>query len=584
MTGAGALCRLARERGLITPWNGVPALGALLVAGPDAAAHLQSQLTSDVTALAPGESQPSARLNRAGALMVDFTLARLPERGQPFAAFLVIVDRGLATMLADDLREHVVTGDVLIDDVSADFDGWLLQGPQAPAAAAAIERPSASGTPGAPAETWSIELPLTGDPGCLLLQPRGAKPALGPVVEAAAAIHGLTPWPIDAHGEKAWRWLCLEAGRLRAGVDYLPGRRALAQTGLEQAVVSLTKGCYLGQEVVARVRTYGSVPEAARAILFEATANEAAPAVDRPGVPVHAEDGRTIGTWASAGWSTLWQAPVAIAFLDRAHRTPGTQLNLRLADGSVAPAQVRLSPLHAAAGGGNERARQLHERAVHRFSRGDDNGAIELLQQALRSDPSLAEAGEALGVILGRGGRFHEAIDIFKQLEELAPDEPMVHTNLSLFYMKLGDRQEAERQRELATLKRFAGIDDRRESEERAAAETAARRGDAARKLAMFMEVLDLDGDDPLALMGAGNALTTLDRHAEGEPLLARARAAQPDNSALYLAHGRVQELLGRGAEAADTYRTGIVVASRKGDLQPLREMEHRLLMLTAAV
>jgi len=150
--------------------------------------------------------------------------------------------------------------------------------------------------------------------------------------------------------------------------------------------------------------------------------------------------------------------------------------------------------------------------------------------------------------------------------------------------MKLGDRQEAERQRELATLKRFAGIDDRRESEERTAAEAGARRGDAARKLAMFREVLDLDGDDPLALMGAGNALTTLDRHAEAEPLLARARSAQPDNSALYLAHGRVQELLGHGAEAGDTYRAGIVVASRKGDLQPLREMEHRLLMLTAAV
>ena len=578
MSDAGALCRLAHARGLITPWNGVPSLAALSVAGPAAGAHLQAQLTNDVLALAPGQSQPSARLNRAGALVADFTLARLPERGQPFATFLIIIDRAMADALADDLRRHVVTEDVLIDDVSADFEGWLVLGPQAPAAAEAV-----LASPGAPAETWSTDLPLTGDPGCLLLQRRGAKPTLGPVLAAAAASHGLVSWPIDAHGEQAWRWLCLEAGRLRAGVDYLPGRRALAQTGLEQAVVSLTKGCYLGQEVVARVRTYGSVPEAARALLFETTANEAGPAVDAPGVPVHTEDGTSIGTWASAGWSTLWQAPVAIAFLDRAHRTPGTKLNLRLADGTIAPAQVRLSPLHAAAGG-SERARQLHERAVHRFSRGDDNGAIDLLQQALRCDPSLAEAGEALGVILGRGGRFHEAIDIFKQLEELAPDEPMVHTNLSLFYMKLGDRPEAERQRELATLKRFAGIDDRRDAEERAAAEAIARRSDAARKLAMFREVLDLDPDDPLALMGAGNALTTLDRHDDAEPLLARARVAQPDNSALYLGHGRVQELLGRGAEAADTYRAGITVASRKGDLQPLREMEHRLLMLTAAV
>jgi folate-binding protein YgfZ len=577
MSDAGPLCRLAREHGLFAPWDGAPSLAALLVAGPDAADHLQAQLTSDVLALLPGQSQPAARLNRAGALVTDFTLARLPERGQPFATFLIIIDRTMAAALADDLRQHVVTEDVLIDDVSDDFEGWLLLGPQAPAALAAVTAGST-----APAESWPTALPLTGDPGFLLLQRRGARPALGPAVAAAAATHGLIPWPEEAHGEQAWRWLCLEAGRLRPGVDYLPGRRALAQTGLEQAVVSLTKGCYLGQEVVARMRTYGSVPEAVRALLFETTVDETAPAVDGPGVPVRTEDGHSIGTFASAGWSTLWQAPVALAFLDRAHRTPGTKLNVRLADGSLAPAQVRLSPLHAAAGG-SERARQLHERAVHRFSRGEDDAAIELLQQALHADPALNDAAEALGVILGRSGRYHEAIDIFKQLEELAPAEPMVHTNLSLFYMKLGDRAEAERQRELATLKRFANLDDRKVAEERAAAEAIARRADAGRKLTMFREVLELDPGDPLALMGAGNALTLLERHAEAEPLLARARAAQPDNSPLYLAHGRVLELLGRAADAAEAYQAGVTVASRKGDLQPLREMEHRLLMLTAA-
>jgi tetratricopeptide (TPR) repeat protein len=159
----------------------------------------------------------------------------------------------------------------------------------------------------------------------------------------------------------------------------------------------------------------------------------------------------------------------------------------------------------------------------------------------------------------------------------------MVHTNLSLFYMKLGDRAEAERQRELATLKRFANLDDGKAAEERSAAEAGARRAEADRKLTMFREVLELDPDDPLALMGAGNALTLLERHAEAEPLLARARTAQPENSPLYLAHGRVLELLGRASDAAKTYQAGVTVASRKGDLQPLREMEHRLLMLTAA-
>ena len=51
-----------------------------------------------------------------------------------------------------------------------------------------------------------------------------------------------------------------------------------------------------------------------------------------------------------------------------------------------------------------------------------------------------------IGVMLGKTGRFHEAIDFFRRLEEVAPDEPMVNTNLSVFYMKIGDKQTAEDQ------------------------------------------------------------------------------------------------------------------------------------------
>ncbi len=574
MSRAGDLCRHAREHGLFTPWDGAPSLAAVAVTGPDAGDHLQAQLTSDVLALTPGDAQPSARLNRTGALVVDVVVTRLPERGQPFPSYLLIVARAQAAALVNDLRAHVVAEDVLVDDLTAELDGWFVGGPAAPAVMAAV--------PAFASQAWVIDLPLTGDAGFLVLQPRGTATASGPAVVGAALAHDILDWPAaDPAAATAWQWLRVEAGRLLPGVDYLPGSRALAQTGLEQQVVSLTKGCYLGQEVVARVRTYGSVPEAVRVLVFTAGA-EAAPAVDAPGTPIHDGEGHTLGTWASAGWSTLWRAPVALAYLDRAHRTPGAMLSVRLADGALAPAQVRLSPLHAAVGA-TDRAHHLHERAIHRFGLGDDQGAIELLQQALRADPSLGEAAEALGVILGRHGRYHEAIDIFRQLEELAPTEPLIHTNLSLFYMKLGDKAEAERQREQATLKRFANLDDDRNAAERAAADAAARRADADRKLGMFREVLDLDPLDGLALLGAGNALATLERPAEAEPLFARARAAQPTNSAVYLAHGRMLELLGRMEEAAAAYRAGVAVAARKGDLQPLREMEHRLLMLTAA-
>ncbi len=85
---------------------------------------------------------------------------------------------------------------------------------------------------------------------------------------------------------------------------------------------------------------------------------------------------------------------------------------------------------------------------IRMFASGDEPlKAQALLEEALRLDPSFADGYEALGVLLGRTGKFAEAIDIFKRLEEVAPNEPMVHTNLSLFYMKLGDKTAAEEEK-----------------------------------------------------------------------------------------------------------------------------------------
>jgi tetratricopeptide (TPR) repeat protein len=96
----------------------------------------------------------------------------------------------------------------------------------------------------------------------------------------------------------------------------------------------------------------------------------------------------------------------------------------------------------------------------------------------------------------------------------------------------------------------------------------------------MFGRVLEVDAADPIALFGLGNALAALERWAEAEDAYARAIAAQRTNAALYLARGRVLERLSRGAEAVAVYRAGMEVASRRGDLAPLREMQTRVLLV----
>ncbi|MBE0565937.1 MAG: tetratricopeptide repeat protein [Krumholzibacteria bacterium] len=562
------LCRRARTSALAWDWNGAPALGALLVAGRDAGAFLQAQLTSDVAALAPGAGQLSARLDRKGALVAWFSLHRLPEQGQPFATYLALLPGAEISGLLADLERFVIGEDVLLEDVTGDFAGAVVQGPGAAAAIAGLDEFGVR----AEAAGWTIARSFTGDPGYLRLVPRGT-PLAVPVPLIGSDPH-------EAAGT-AWHWLRVEAGWPLVGTDLAPGGRVLPQTGLEDRTVSTTKGCYLGQEVVARIRTYGSVPEALRGLVFAELPGDALPAFPVPGHALGDAEGRKLGTWASSALSVVWQRPVALAYVDRARRTPGTMLTVTLADGTTTPAEVVLLPLHDSTDAA-ERARRLHERAVHLFSRGEDGRAVALLEEAIALDPAFAEAYEALGVILGRGERFHQAIDIFKRLQEIAPDEPMVHTNLSLYYMKIGDKDEAERQQAAATMKRFAGLDGDKAAREHAEAETAARRADADRKLGMFAEVLQIDPDDPLALMGLGNALVTLERLEEAEPHLARACAVQKDNSAAFAAWGKLLERLGRTDEARAVFTAGVQVASRKGDLMPLREMEHRLLVLRA--
>ncbi|HMV66584.1 MAG TPA: tetratricopeptide repeat protein, partial [Myxococcota bacterium] len=203
--------------------------------------------------------------------------------------------------------------------------------------------------------------------------------------------------------------------------------------------------------------------------------------------------------------------------------------------------------------------------------------AMDRLEATLRLDPTFGDAYEAIGVILGKAGRFHEAIDFFRRLEEVAPDEPMVNTNLSLYYMKIGDKQTAEDESGRATLKQM--MRQRGKGQVDADLE-ASRRKDAARKREMFKKVLAFDEADPIALFGLGTALLTLGEADEAAATLRRAVEVDRNNSAVYLALGKALERAGRDDEAVATWRSGVEVASRKGDWMPLKEMEHRLLLL----
>ena len=79
------------------------------------------------------------------------------------------------------------------------------------------------------------------------------------------------------------------------------------------------------------------------------------------------------------------------------------------------------------------------------FSRGEFGPAIAKLQALLVVDPQNFEARLALGMAFYRQGNFAAAIVEGHKAEALRPHEQLVHTNLSLFYMKSGDKVTAEK-------------------------------------------------------------------------------------------------------------------------------------------
>ena len=87
---------------------------------------------------------------------------------------------------------------------------------------------------------------------------------------------------------------------------------------------------------------------------------------------------------------------------------------------------------------------EQYDDAMFDFSRDDFDGAIAKLKNVLAVDPQNFEAQLALGMAFYRKGDFGAAIAEGYKAEALRPKEQLVHTNLSLFYMKSGDKVTAE--------------------------------------------------------------------------------------------------------------------------------------------
>ncbi len=554
----------------------------LRVTGPDAASWLHSQTSNHVLALDQGHGHANAILDRQGRLQAHFTLHRWDDE------FWLIVEKTQAPTLLEQFEKHLFIEQVTIESTGDSLEQVVIQGPRALGFLASLLGPDeAVASELLPQTPWgchpvellghevlAFRLSPSGEDGYLFVAEQGeGKALLHELMERAAQ------WDACIVDTEAQEVLRIEAGIPKFGVD-IDATHPIPETTLERTAVSYDKGCYLGQEVVARLRTYGSVKQALMGLLIGP--------FDGDWPPIGAAlriGGKKVGALMSHVLSPTLGAPVALAYLDRDRRVPGTEYAFEVEGRPTAlNATAKVLPLYEAASR-EERAEALYHDALAIFERDledEDESAIPLLKEAILLCPAYEDAYEVLGVILHRHHRIEEAIHYMKILAKLNPDCVMAHTNLSVFYVAKGLIEDAEIEKAQAAVLQIRKISDEARAKEMADHERERIAREAGERIEMFIEVLSIDPEDPVATFGLGKAYMQLNRYEDAAPYFEKAADLQKDYSAAYLSLGKCHEFLGYIEEATEAYRNGIAVAGRKGDLMPMREMERRLHAIAA--
>jgi tRNA-modifying protein YgfZ len=282
--------------------------GILLVNGSDAAEYLQGQLTNDIEALAPGRGCYAALLDRKGHLVSDLRVLRLESEG---GGIELDLEPGSATDVLKHLRTYSIGRDVEVADVS---DHWTLISVIGPRAGELTGLDGLEPEHAQRHRHWDgIEvLGVATDLGIDLFVRAEQSGALVQLLRDTGLVE------VSADAAEIVR---VESGRPRFGLDMRPGLMP-AEAGIVERAVNFEKGCYIGQEPVARLHYRGKPNRTLRGLRLSAHA--------APGEPLRLAE-KEVGT---VGTSVLSPAlgPIALAVVRREAET-GDRLSV--GDGDV---------------------------------------------------------------------------------------------------------------------------------------------------------------------------------------------------------------------------------------------------------
>ena len=300
----------------------------IAVAGPDRATYLQGLLTNDIPSLSAGTGCYAAWLTPQGRMLTDMHVL---ESG---GMILLDVPAETADATRERLEQFIFTENVQVESLTGKLSSVWIHGPQAAAVLERVLGPSERTGPttwrdyqhspmefrGQPVSVARID--QLGVPGfCVYLEPSRERDLIAALVQAGAC--EVSPDAIEAAR--------IEAGYPIFGVDMTDDTIPL-EAGIEDRAISMSKGCYVGQEVIIRVLHRGHGRVARKLVTLR---------IDS-GVPPRGSRlfaaGRDLGFVTSAAESPRL-GTIALGYVHRDFVAPGTTIEATTDAGRV-PATV----------------------------------------------------------------------------------------------------------------------------------------------------------------------------------------------------------------------------------------------------
>jgi folate-binding protein YgfZ len=321
--------------------------GRVLVRGSEAVQFLNGLITNDMKTLEPNTWMPAAFPNVQGRLIASVRVIRLQDEGTDknvYPTFLVDTEAATHERVLKIIERFTLAGDFRVNDITSQTAMLSVQGKNASIVvdsvlgeAAAVSGQNAvrqiSWQPaGMTAEVTLVHASHTGEDGFDLIVDKDHATSLWHALQQAGA---------QSFGYDALEILRIEGGAPRYGID-MDDTNVVTETNLDNAV-SYTKGCYIGQEIIARIKYRGHVAKKLSGVMFDGTVE-----VD-PGALINSVDGKEVGRITSVAYSPKLNRTIALAYLKYDYVTPGTDVKAATGNQEFSGTVVELPFVRSAA-------------------------------------------------------------------------------------------------------------------------------------------------------------------------------------------------------------------------------------------